>query len=201
MSNEEGAPTVKNIKIHFKCSDTKNINLSISRIIDDELKGSTTTDVNNNKKSLLIRHNFVVYRDRFVYIIFFQSGFVNATKIKNENEIEDAVEHFKKVFRVQSSIEESIIDNYQGSGSFYRKLALKELKVFLNLEIQSSAKSEMEVSYNPEHFPGLFLKIGKHGKIIIFSSGKFTIVGCKNESGFLQVFEKCKSLISTLTLE
>ena len=91
-------PQVNNIKIRL-CVNTSalsSLNNNIERI-------ETTADVTvgKSKKQIFKRHhNFIVFRNSYVFIIFFKKGAVNITGIKRFDDLSNAVENFCATFGI-----------------------------------------------------------------------------------------------------
>lgn len=90
-----------------------------------------------------------------------------------------------------------VIQNCVASVNLYTKIDL--VSIFQQL----IDDDELEVSYNPEQFPGLILKT-KRPKIssLVFSSGKLVITGAKSEEmvneGVYQMIEILRSVGTTI---
>lgn len=121
-------------------------------------------------------HNFVVILCKFKYIIFKKGkksvNHINITHIKNNYEISDAITFLKSNLDIDVEVSSCIVDNITVSALCPHKVNLPNF--FLS-------NKDLKLSYNNEKFPGLFVKLG-NGTIILFSSGKFVIVGIKDES-------------------
>lgn len=170
---KNSTPTVKNIKIHFEASSAQT--LQLQKVLEEKVKlGSPTT-----KKS----HNFYIYKDTYVYVIFPRRGYINCTKLPNYADIEKAISNFYSKLDINNNIYIHEIDNIQASGRMiWATVNLATFKTYVNC--QSSARA----NYNPSHFPGLNIKVPNKGTIVIFSSCKYTIVGVKEKSDIIIVF-------------
>ena len=127
------------------------------------------------KKSILVKDylNYIVFTEKYTSIIFKQSqnqsNHVNVTKIKSINTIQNSILHLGNILNANLENITYTIDNITASG---------KLSCEVNLENFLKNNLELKTSYNIEKFPGLFIK-QKSGTIILFSSGKFVIVGAK----------------------
>jgi TATA-box binding protein (TBP) (component of TFIID and TFIIIB) len=177
-------PILKNIKFHFKIGNLQQLNNSIADLI--------TLKLSNNFKgrSLSIKHNFVVYRHTYVYTIFFNTGFINCTKVTNYPHISEAIKEFCSDFKiVRKSVSKIVVDNTTSSGAFKQIINLYDLKAKINQE------TETQAHFNPTHFPGLFFRLHSKGTIIVFASGKYTIVGAKWRKDVKLIFQKMKAFL------
>jgi TATA-box binding protein (TBP) (component of TFIID and TFIIIB) len=185
MQSSVQLPVVKNVKIHFKVADISRLNTGIADLLT--LKLENTFPISD---TLTRKHNFCVFKRRFVYIIFYNTGFVNCTKIRNYSEISAALEEFSQVFKLDLEyFSTPIIDNTTSSGSFDKVIYLNKLKE----KIQAQNVFQ-KVNFNPEHFPGLFIKTN-NGTIIVFHSGKYTIIGAKCQQQADTVFSQVHACI------
>lgn len=118
-------------------------------------------------------HNFISFQNKgFTFVLFKPSkngySHLNITKIKVQKDILRSVEKVKKLFKCNAT--NLKVDNI---------VATSNLKSTVNLKEIAKNKIFERIKYNPEQFPGLFLKFPV-GTAIIFHSGKFVVVGCKN---------------------
>jgi len=182
MQVSEGTPKIHNLKIHFVIEKAVRSHLE-SRI--EELKSTYRYKVKNH-------HNFVVFRgdikDSFVFIIFPKSGFVNVTKLKGFEDISESVKFFCDLFHIsRHSITSGIvIDNITATGSFQKSLNLQILK-----ELCSDS------AYNPNFFPGLFVR-RSIGTIIVFHSGRYCLVGAKCMENLMDLYQEILVIIRKL---
>jgi TATA-box binding protein (TBP) (component of TFIID and TFIIIB) len=171
-------PVVKNVKFHFKVLDIRKLNLNISNLIDLKIN-----NIFPKKDILNIKHNFLVYKRTFVYIVFFNKGFVNCTKVRSYSQIGDCVTEFCDIFNFNyiDCIPPIVVDNSTSSGDFQQKIDLRNLQQLINNNNNNNNNTltpSLTTKFNPEHFPGLFLKHSV-GTLLLFYSGKYSIVGTK----------------------
>ena len=82
---------------------------------------------------LTVKHNFCVYKRRFVYVIFFNKGYINCTKVRDYSEITEAIQEFGDIFNfTRLEYTPVIIDNTTASGTFAQNLDLRQLKTVVN---------------------------------------------------------------------
>jgi TATA-box binding protein (TBP) (component of TFIID and TFIIIB) len=162
MSVEAGVD-VKNIKLHFRIRDSK-IGHLLWRL--DELSNSDQYDIKEY-------HNFTVFRGEFVFIIFFKSGFVNATKVKSYEEVSKCVNYFCGVFHFSlKHIKPSVkIDNITCSGDLNYEINL--------LDVTKCMGSDETCRFSPQFFPACFIRVNSFGTAIVFSNGSYSLVGSK----------------------
>lgn len=166
-------------KIKFKLNNIKGHFSTVKiRKLKTKLK-EFSLDTNMNVK---LYHNFCVLRDKFVYIIWFNSGFVNVTKITSPDMMETSILHFCKVFSIRSKhVSSFIIDNLTASGKLQCKINLRQLS---SLKVD---KTLMGIDYNVAKFPGAFIHVYNEGTFTIFGSGSYNIIGCKCEQSMVNV--------------
>lgn len=192
MSNVvETSPQIKNIKFHFTVNNIPQLYRSIIDIINDKLEKPTEDSI------FKTGHNYIVYKKRFVYTIFYNKGYINCTKVPAYSHISKAIEEFCQIFRINRwEIPGGVkIDNTTSSGNFSHQLNLFELKNVIHensIDLNTSFKAPPK--FNPSYFPGLFLKYNC-GTIILFHSGKYTIVGAKCQRHSEFIFNEVKKYI------
>lgn len=135
----------------------------------------------NNAINILTVKN-IQWKDHFNFISFRTGGFtfvlfkpsktgyshLNITKIKRFEDISRPIDILKDIFKC--CIFNSKVDNIVATDNLQKIVDLKEVtknKIFENIK------------HNPEQFPGLFIKFSV-GTAILFHSGKFVVVGCRN---------------------
>lgn len=160
---------IKNIKIHFEIK--KNILKHFQQRVQElNFCGHITKHTN----FITLTKKNTDYAAPFTYIIFPTRGFINATGIKNYNQLEECVGNFCAAFHLGlHQLKPKIsVDNITASGRFEREIDLRE--IFLLLQ-----RGPHVTIYNVNHYPGLKFKVCNLGTVILFSSGKYTIVGLK----------------------
>ena len=140
-----------------------------------------------NKKNLKKSGNITTFKYIFSFCFFEKKTeyiHVNATGIKKEEDIPNF-----KIFFYNNILKEEIhnfkIDNITASFSINKDLNLNT--IFNSFE---------NVKYNPERFPGLFLKHNS-STAVIFRNGKINILGCKNSKDVYLTWIKILQQIST----
>ena len=131
---------------------------------------------NGIRYKIFNRSHLVVY-DRYTFCIFkkspnsFNDQHVNITKLQNTNNIISAVEDLAWLIDTEPKNIFCSVDNITATGNLEKNIDLEEF-----LHVNSDLKDF--ISYQPERFPGLFIR-SRNGKIIVFKSGKMVFVGCK----------------------
>ena len=174
----EVEPIIKNIKLHFKIDRNKTHHV---------LKRSREIQILHPSK-VAIYQNFLVYREKYIYTVFGGSGYINVTKVKTFEDIPPCITNFCDIFHLSlHQLQPSLgIDNITASGSLRRKLDLNSLR---------SAFSQHKFKYNPNSFPGCFVKFKDLGSIIIFKNGSYSIVGAKCKAHVTQIYQTARNAI------
>lgn len=155
--------SITNIKVSLK-SDCLCLNSVQQKLIEKNISFTSYT-------------NFIVIRHNFTYILFKtgknNNNHINITKIKKLENIDNAVENLKEIlFECKFNEIFRKVDNITASVSVNKTINLQSL----------TAKFQNEkISYNPEKFPGLFIKFSV-GTIILFHTGKCILIGSKKIS-------------------
>jgi TATA-box binding protein (TBP) (component of TFIID and TFIIIB) len=147
--------------------------------------------------------DFVVLRshDRPFVFTYFRSGHVNVTGVPDFDDIDEAVyQALRSVGRNTDDLREYPdgqpikVDNVQGSGSFGRRLNLMSLAEYL--QGKGVARSA-GFTYRPDKFHGLKIRRpGAPGGMIVFASGKFTIVGVPDITEAARLWTHVKQLVN-----
>ena len=177
---------VTNIKVSINCSK-----ISLDSVKDICEKNNLNTKVFSN---------FIIFESKFVYTIFKSKqnnnyNHINITKIKTKKELIESIKLLKylNIIIVKKTLK---IDNVTGSLDLKKQIILKEL---VNLIDKYQFNGSIDISYNNEVFPGLFIKVKqenkKIGTIIIFHSGKVVFVGIKS----IKKLKCLESLILAIT--
>jgi TATA-box binding protein (TBP) (component of TFIID and TFIIIB) len=178
MKNLE--PKINNIKAHT----------AVNKVHIEDLKTALLF------KEKEVHNNFVVVRDNYTYIIFPERGFINVTKIKRLDEIKDLKKEIAKCFSLELSMldEDVVIDNITAAGDFGKRINLYALQNFIN----KNTSSDFTVIFNRDFFPGAFCKTYKYGTVMVFVSGKYSIVGAKCLMHVNKLFQKIYAHICEL---
>lgn len=135
-------------------------------------------------KTLKRHSNFCSYKNIYSYTIF-ESGCINITGIKDYNSIHTAIDIVCKFLHLdkccdlevtETKTEELyIIDNILYSGSLLTDLPLTLLADYIETN-----EIRLQGICNLLQFPALFISVvNKPGRMLVFSNGKFVILGVK----------------------
>lgn len=163
MSDE---PVLRNIKVHFRVKTAK---LPKFKIRIEELDACLR----------LNRHvNFFVFKKSalceplFTYTFFPTNGYINSTGLRSFANLSQCLAECAGVLHLSvADFHDFKIDNITASGAFETALNLGPLTSFLQKCDYSCQSSN--------NFPGIVLRFPGRGTILLFSSGKYTIVGLK----------------------
>jgi len=127
----------------------------------------------------------VTFSKDFNFIIF-KTGIkgqnhINVTNLRLDSDIQIVESILRDQFHFE--ILDVITDNIVAKSSLMKKIDLSKIP-------EKGAFSE--IKYNPERFPGLFIKF-RPGTCIVFHSGKIVIVGCKKIENVAAIIEDLKS--------
>jgi len=183
-------PKVSNIKAHF--------------LVDEIGLDNLFNSLKSHEICCKTYSNFVVFSGLRVYIIFFKSGYVNVTGIKNHEELSEAIYDFCRELGVSRLHITSgvVIDNISAYGAFGKPIRLKRLYEVLH-EDNFGHVNDGKLKYNQTYFPALFSKEyqsgeKKLGTILVYRSGKYTIVGAKCLKDLNQVYDQMNATILKL---
>lgn len=183
--------SVKNVKVHI------HIGSPIS--IPDCLQSFTK-----------VYSNFVVVRlDGLVFVIFRKNGYINVSGIRHFSAIKDVVLSINFHFGLNIVSEDIVVDNSTASGR------LRSHHIDLRSIHNSPLADKFNISIRPYYFPSAIIrdksqpnfksthqrrykKSENFATCILFSNGKFIIVGGKNISMIQDSFHQLCALTSTL---
>lgn len=157
-----------------------------------------------------------------VYVVYF-SGWVNYCGSSNREDIILGVKHFRKLANLPREIPHRHqrfcinIDNITARGVLGIDVRLTEI-IDTHTELRHCQQSDCEVAgcsdpkicFRPMHFPGLHIrfakknrqgemeKLGGGGLVTLFQTGKYSIVGVKNEMRLNYVYWKTRDLLSQI---
>jgi TATA-box binding protein (TBP) (component of TFIID and TFIIIB) len=190
-------PTVNNIKIRLTVC-----RFALPRLKENigRLDAASGANLGRDRKRIFKRHhNFIVFRNDFVFIIFFSSGTVNITGIKGFSHITSALQTFCTVFNIKRRhLQDLTVDNVSANGQFSQLLDLAQLKQVINEREEKGDKLISSVSYNTNYFPAAFCKTFSIGTILVFNSGRFNIVGAKCQSHIREIYTEMLGIVNSL---
>lgn len=121
--------------------------------------------------------NFVSLKERYTYIIFPQSGFINVTGIKTLEEVPQVVQHFFQDFELDSDCVKLItfdIDSMTATADAGIRIDLVKLQKY----VSAHRDSGFTITYNRNRFSGASCR-SKLGTAVVFASGRYNLLGCK----------------------
>ena len=148
-------------------------NIKLSAKLDGVSCLNTVCDMLRNQH---VKHkqypSYVTFYNKYNYILFTKSknnkNHINITRLTNVDQITDALDILQQL--ISCNIVQHSIDNIT---------ATHDMQMEINLDNLICNKIFPSYRYNPERFPGMFVK-DKNGSLIIFHSGKLVLLGCKS---------------------
>ena len=185
---------ISNVKLSCKVRMINNNNISFNRDI-----------------SIKQYNNFSVIKTKYTYIIFTKTKnsrkfHVNITKIPSLDHVSKAIDELNIIINEDFSVENVKIENITCLHILNNNINL--LKTFNNLNKNQYENGQdpeeksiiIQARYNPEKFPGIFLKL-RNCSVLIFSSGKLVVIGATSEEeakkGIFSILNFLKSLETT----
>jgi TATA-box binding protein (TBP) (component of TFIID and TFIIIB) len=174
------APIVNNIKASIRLKDEDIVQLGkILKI-----------------KDVTVHKNMLTLRDSYTYVIFPESGFVNICGIKSFDDVPNVIDKMCKDFSLDKTKLrcEITIDNVCASGDFKREIELCCLqeKIYCN--------KGFTVYKNQNYSPSAICKSTSFGTILVFSSGKYIIVGAKTLQDVERIFKDMTQIVEQVTI-
>lgn len=136
-------------------------------------------------------NNFSVIKTKYTYIIFTRTKInrkfhVNITKIPSLDHVSKAIDELNDIINEDFAVENFKIENITCLHILNDNINL--LETFNNLNKNQNEISQdleennkiIQARYNPEKFPGIFLKL-RNCSVLIFSSGKLVVIGATSE--------------------
>lgn len=177
----------------------KNIKISVEILVKENWRKKILSKEKKLDLNIKLCGNIVILKYMFTYCIIekrkkstpttlerkFVVIHVNITGIKDFSKISQSILNLKNSFfrKKKTKILKVKIDNITSSFSFPKRIILPFIK-----------KRNFNTKYNPERFPGLFLKF-EEGTAIIFENGKVNIVGSKSKENVLETWRKVRKMI------
>ena len=141
--------------------------------------------------------NFCIVKDKYTYIIF-KSGHVNVCKVVSKGNIKESLLVFKKLFNIKDTkfMKTYKIENICCNGSIdIDNFNLHNFYEILTLKYKY--KNQYYFRYNTNIFPALYVKTSNlRGKILLFSSQKFVVVGINNKKCLYSQLKNLDAFIS-----
>ena len=180
-------PVLHNIKIRFTVNKASLLKLTSGLLFLERLPLPPGT---NPKKPPFkrVRNITTVRRSKYVYNIFESSGTINATGIRSTEEITDCINIICfDCNLLKSDISETIVDNLTASGTYNKEIDLKS--VLRNINTIAQNKNQIDACYGRNTYPGVFCAHHGLGTIIVYSNGKYSIVGAKCLEHILRIYK------------
>lgn len=180
-------PQICNIKAHFK------------------LKHETKPFEFESTLPPALRHhavrkgNFTIYRDheykKVVFTLFHFSRHVNLTGVRSYTALEEAVKRFGELVNEIIPPANVVIDNSTASGRIWTDgRAYLDISLLKDI-LRRDEKSSSTLSIRSDFFPGAVLRRKGFSSVIIFSSGKFIIVGGKSPWHIQEAYQRLLAFI------
>lgn len=198
--NTSSLPSYKYESLMLFCTSMLNVSSPIIRNIKIAIQFSTEncniSDLKHRVDNLTIPathyHNFSVVRESFVYSVFWSCGYINITKIRSFADINAAKTTILNILQLTPSdlIRDYSLHNICASGSFSNRLDLEKLTSIW------SRKEGFRVRKNLSTFPALFVKCSNLGTCVLFQSGKYSLVGVREEKNLVILLDHISRDIS-----
>jgi len=161
--------------------------------LDFELDLNEVFNVTNTEYSPDIYQNLVYDSptSESTHILVFRSGFLFIVGAKDEDEIVDTVKTFtdqlKNIgYQPNQNFEQILIQNILATGSLNSEIDLPAICAHIGFE---------SIEYDPDTFPGLFLKTSVGPTVTLYRTGKFTIGGAKTYVDLLRSYDEFLDLL------
>lgn len=175
-----GCPRITNIKCHWRVPK-KSINwaTAVTNINTQDI--SVTSKVYPKHQIYVVRvHKTKKHPDVHPVFTIFATGYVNCTSIPSFAVLSSAVTQFCCCFQLsKTDLYSFAVDNISACGRLDQRINLSKI-------VSPDKYLNIHVHYQPERFPGTFLKFrGKGGCVGIFGNGKLTFLGAKSKQHLL----------------
>lgn len=172
-----------------------NIKISI-RLNEKEQTHALLRNVRACREYLRSHGNFYILRHRFVYVIFPASGFVNITKIKSVQEIQQSIIHFMRCLRLPySRLPFPKIDNICCIGQIHAPIYLQSLDTFSKIP-QIYQRYLIRTFCALDTFPRLYVRTS-FGTIHVYKSGRYLFLASKHPKYVTCQFHLLKKLVQS----
>ena len=163
---------ITNLKGHFKLKEKVKLKSFFNHLTEEE-----------KANQLSIKINFSIFREpnnkKLVFTIFHDSQHVNITGFSSDSELQSALSFFNTQFDQNISVDVVKIDNITAVGYIWNEEGGKINLIDIENSIRELNLPFTTVSLRPEFFPGAVIRTRGAGTVILFSSGKYIIVGTK----------------------
>ena len=156
----------------------------------------------NTDNTIKRYNNFVVIRKKYSFIIFTKTKqnrhfHVNITKIPSTEHIAKALDELKLIINSEFVVKIFKVENM--TCLYQSKEEIKLLRFYNHLKLNEDFEI-IHKRYDPEKFPGVFLKI-KKCSALIFSSEKIVIIGASSEEDAKQGIKIIIKLLKKYKIE
>ena len=151
-----------------------------------------------NSSNAIRHNNYYILREshsKVVYSVFPKSGFVNITGVKNFEDVENVLRMFNTRFGLNVSPCELITDSSTASGRIVDQNS-EESTIIIDLEHikhivdTESIFTDINASLSPASFPGIVIRSKSTPTCLIFTSGRFIIVGGKSKQSITAGYQQ-----------
>jgi transcription initiation factor TFIID TATA-box-binding protein len=156
--------------------------------LDFELDLNKVSDIPNTEYSPDIYQNLVydAPTSESTHILVFRSGFLFIVGAKDEDEIVDTACEFIDWlecigYQPSRNFEQILIQNILATGSLDSEINIPAICAHIGFE---------SIEYDPDTFPGMFLKTSVGPTVTLYRTGKFTIGGAKNYADLLASYDE-----------
>ena len=184
-------PEVNNVKVHLKLPDN-----SSRKLLYDKL----------NETNAVRHNNYYIVREekaKTVYSIFPKSGFVNITGVRNFDEVENALAAFNKKFKQNIPLDQLKIDNSTASARITDAKSSNDVQINLEhvkyLIDNETSFSILKATLSPANFPGIVIRSKTSPTCLIFTSGRFNVVGAKGKQDLSNTYQWLCAIIEKYT--
>ena len=165
------------------------LNANVEKNVTEKLKEKVVKKINN----------FYVLHDTYTFIIFPNCRKISVAKVKCFNDAENVIPSFCKLFDLEKNMVESNfkVDNISAYGDFHCMLDLRLLKEQANI-LYNTSVGDFKVQYDRDIRGGAVCRTLNLGTIIVFTKGKYFIVGSKCQEQVTNIYQKMLTLITDL---
>ena len=165
-------------------------NIKISLKIEEIPLNNVRMELLEKNIEFKIYPNFISFKKHFFSFVIFRPSknkttHVNVSNVKNKDGFKECVKTLKNVLKCK--VISFKIDNI---------ISTKHIEKTIDLPIISKNQN-YNIRYNPEQFPGLFIKFDI-GTAIIYHTGNLVVVGCKKFTDIKWIITNVCAIISTL---
>ena len=157
----------------------KTYNVKFNFKLDDKILAAKLVDEIDTKKK---QNNFRVIRiDKIVYAVF-SSGHVNVTGVQDFDRVCDAIHNFNVKYKIHADKCSTAysVDNSTSTAYYFEEGSNKRINISTFKKTYTINREKVTISHRPHYFPGVILRRAGKCTAILFSSGRFIIIGAKS---------------------